>query len=124
MLERGIMMSKNEKLKKIETLIEKIINNAIEEYTSQFDENSGMFIDDWKNGYKGTIVRGDGKILKYIPYADFKNLYSNLRNDLYKATNEQLDKILKYLEEESAYTNYNDLDRENYDLDEIEEEYI
>ena len=83
-----------------------------------------MFIDDWKNGYKGTIVRGDGKILKYIPYADFKNLYSNLRNDLYKATNEQLDKILKYLEEESAYTNYNDLDRENYDLDEIEEEYI
>ena len=30
MLERGIMMSKNEKLKKIETLIEKIINNTNE----------------------------------------------------------------------------------------------
>lgn len=120
LLESGIMMGKSEKIKKIDKLIDEIINNGIEAYVSQFDENVGLSVEDWKNGYKNTIVTTDGRVLKYISYSNFKDLYSNFKYDLNQATDVQLDNILNYLNEEKKYTDYNDLDRECYDLDEFE----
>ncbi len=122
---------KMEKIKIINKLIEEIKENAINDYESQFDENSGMSIVDWENGYRGTIRDFDGGIIKYISYSQFKNLYQNLDHDIFcistsseklnKVSLETLDKIIKYLEEEKKYTNYNDLDREVYFIEDFEE---
>ena len=112
-----------DKIEIINNMIERIINKAIENYTSQFDENNiGLSVEDWKSGYKNDIRGLDGSIIKYISPNDFKNLYSNFKYDLNKATNEQLDFIINYLKEEEKYSDYNSLDRENYDLDEIQDE--
>ncbi len=120
------------KINKIERLIEEIIQNAINEYESQFDENNGMSVQDWENGYSNTIISLDGTILEYIPYNNFKSLYSNFKYDIeeydlkkdkviYKVNEKVLDKIIEYLKEEINYTYFYDLDRENYSLDEFKE---
>lgn len=110
---------KEQKIKRIENLIDEIIEKAINTYINNFDENSGMSIVDWKNGYKGTIRNYDGNIIEYIKYSDFKDLYSNFKYDLEKANDTQLNNIIKYLEEEKKYTDYSNLNNELYVLEEF-----
>ncbi len=107
------------KIKKIENLIDEIIENAIKNYVEKFDESKGMSIEDWENGYKGVIYDYEGKIINYISINDFNSLYNNFKYKLNKATNKQLDNIIKYLEEQSKYTNYNDLDKETLWLEDF-----
>ena len=109
----------NNKIEKIEKLIDKIIKNAIKNYEGKFDETKGMSIEDWENGYKGVIYGYDGKILSYISINDFKSLYNNFKYELSKATNKQLNNIIKYLEEQSKYNSYNDLDKEDFWLEDF-----
>ena len=109
------------KVEKVDELIENIINNAIEGYLTSWDINNSMSIDDWKLGSKGTIYGYDGSIIKYISYDDFKSLYSGFKYDLDKASDEVLNFIINYLNEEKKHINYNDLNREGYSIDEIED---
>lgn len=117
-------LNMKEKIEVIENMLKKIRDNAIEEYTKNIDENNSISIDDWQNGYRGTIRDYDGKIIEYIPYADFMDLYSNFANELY-CSNEKLndiilDNIIKFLKEEAKYTNYHDLDSECYCIEDFE----
>lgn len=109
-----------EKIEIIKKMINEITEKAVETYTSKFNENTGLSVQDWKNGYRGTIRTFDGTILTYISYNDFKDLYYNFKNDLYmndKLTEPVLDKIIAYLKEESKYTDYYDLNRDCYDIE-------
>lgn len=115
-------MNRNEKINKIYSLIEEIKNNAIDAYVSEFDPNNGLSVEDWKNGYKGTIHNYKGDIVSYISYSEFKTLYHNLQEGLDNYNDDVLDKVIKYLNKEIKYTSYYDLDRELYSIDELLEE--
>ena len=95
-----------EKKELIKNMISEIINNAVKSYTAKFDENAGM------SNVEGTIKGFDGEVIKYISHSDFKDLYGNFKYDLDKANEDTLDIIIKYLEEEAKYINYEDLDRD------------
>ena len=113
-------LNMKEKKELVENMISKIIEKAINSYTEKFDENAGISIIDWKNGYKGVIRGFDGEIVKYISHSDFKDLYSNFKYDLDKASEDTLNTIIKYLEEEAKYTNYEDLDRDTNCIEDFE----
>lgn len=112
-----------EKIEIIENMINEIREKAIETYTSKFDENAGLSIEDWRNGNRNTIKSLDGTILKYISYDDFKDLYCNIENNLYmndKLTEPVLDKIIAYLKEESNYTDYYNLNKDCYEIEDFQ----
>lgn len=123
-------LTMKEKIELINKMIEKIIENAINEYTSNFDENNGMSVSDWKNGYKNTIRNFDGNIIEYIPYSSFNDLYYNFKYDfgnwdlidnkiVYKFKEETLNKIIAYLEKEAKYTKFYDLDQDGYCIEDF-----
>ena len=112
---------KNEKINKIDELINEIIDGAIEEYTSDFDENNGLSIEDWKNGYRNSIKNYDGECVEYISPNYFKNLYHNFRYDLYNASDVVLDNILKYLNKEKNL-HYWELDNDIFVIDEFNDD--
>lgn len=107
------------KIVKIEKMIGEIIDNAIDNYVAKWDttnSSGNMSRSDWEDGCKGTIRGFDGKIINYIYYRDFKDLYYNFKYDLEGANDEVLDRIIEYLDEEKRYTDYEDLDQHNYDI--------
>lgn len=119
------------KIEIIDDMIAEIIKKAVEKYTSDFDENNGMSILDWKNGYKNTIRSLDGSIINYIYYSDFQSLYSNFKNDIhnfefingktvYTTKEETLDKIIVYLKEQSKYTDFYELETECYCINDFQ----
>ena len=115
-------MIKMLKVEKIEELIKNIRQNAIDNYLSKWDESNSMSKRDWELGSRGSIKGYDGENIKYISYADFNALYSNLDYfDLKQANEEILNKIINYLENEQKYVEFNDLDRECYMVSDFEE---
>lgn len=117
----GIKKMRTEKINKIDELINEIIDGAIEEYTSNFDENRGLNIEDWKNGYRYNIIGYDGEDIEYISPNYFNMLYYNFKYDLNNASDVVLDKILKYLNKEKNL-HYWQLDDDAFTIDEFEEE--